>query len=83
MLGLYEHTEGKILIDGIAILAYNVENYRHKFGIVTQKTHLFKGTIKENIILEGEADIAFDYVDKVVLLENGKVLENGSETNDL
>ena len=60
LLRLYEPTDGMILIDGIPISEYNIEAYRHKFSVVSQEIHLFKGTIKENVILGGEADISFD-----------------------
>ncbi|MBC5630315.1 ABC transporter ATP-binding protein [Clostridium sp. NSJ-6] len=45
----YDAKSGKILIDGIDIRNYTLEELRAKISIVPQKTVLFSGTIKENI----------------------------------
>ena len=46
----YDCTSGGIYIDGINVKAYPVEELRKKIGIVMQKSVLFKGTIRENIL---------------------------------
>lgn len=45
----YDAKSGKILIDGIDIRNYTLEELRAKISIVPQETVLFSGTIKENI----------------------------------
>ncbi len=60
LLRLYEPTEGEILIDGIPITEYNIDDYRQKFSDVSQDIHLFKGTVKDNITFDDKADIAFN-----------------------
>ena len=45
----YDAKSGKILINGIDIRNYTLEELRAKISIVPQKTVLFSGTIKENI----------------------------------
>ena len=45
----YDAKSGNILIDGIDIRNYTLEELRSKISIVPQKTVLFSGTIKENI----------------------------------
>ncbi len=45
----YDATEGEIIIDGINIKDYKLENLYSKIGYISQKAILFKGTIKENI----------------------------------
>lgn len=45
----YDAKSGNILIDGIDIRNYTLEELRAKISIVPQKTVLFSGTIKENI----------------------------------
>jgi ABC-type multidrug transport system fused ATPase/permease subunit len=45
----YDATEGELLIDGVNVKDYNIEDLRRKIGIVMQKAILFKGTIKENL----------------------------------
>jgi ATP-binding cassette subfamily C protein LapB len=49
ILGLYEPTEGSILIDGIDIKQIDPADLRHGISYVPQDTILFKGTLKENI----------------------------------
>ncbi len=45
----YDITDGKIRYDGINIQKIKKESLRHSLGIVLQDTHLFTGTISENI----------------------------------
>ncbi len=48
--GFYPHTDGTIRIDGKDIRSYRKEELRKKVGIVMQKTLLFAGTIRENLL---------------------------------
>ncbi|MDD2790849.1 MAG: type I secretion system permease/ATPase [Sulfurimonas sp.] len=50
ILKLYEPTSGKILIDGIDIEQIDPADIRRFIAYVPQDIHLFKGTLKENII---------------------------------
>jgi len=45
----YEIEEGKILIDGIDIKNIRKESLRSNIAMVLQDTHLFSGTVRENI----------------------------------
>lgn len=45
----YDIDEGKITIDGVDIRDYKREELRNSIAMVLQDTHLFTGTIKENI----------------------------------
>ncbi len=45
----YDIDEGSILIDGIDIRAYRRDDLRQNIAMVLQDTHLFTGTIMENI----------------------------------
>ena len=51
ILGLYEPTEGSILIDGIDIQQIDPADLRENISYVPQDVVLFKGTLKDNIIL--------------------------------
>ncbi|MDQ7069130.1 MAG: type I secretion system permease/ATPase [Sulfurimonas sp.] len=51
ILGLYEPDEGSILIDGIDIKQIDPADLRHGISYVPQDTMLFKGTLKDNIIV--------------------------------
>ena len=51
ILGLYEPTEGSILIDGIDIKQIDPADLRRNISYVPQDVVLFQGTLKDNIIL--------------------------------
>ena len=58
---LYDPRQGKILIDGVNVKAYDPSQLRKKIGIVLQDPILFSGGIKENILYgnpEGTEEIA-------------------------
>jgi len=46
---LYDVDEGEVLVDGINVKDYTLENLRDGIGIVLQKNLLFSGTILENL----------------------------------
>lgn len=46
---LYDADEGEILIDGVNVRDYSLENLREGIGMVLQKNTLFSGTIDENL----------------------------------
>src|SRR5204863_1933623 len=45
----FDVADGSILVDGVNIRSYPVEEYRRNIGIVLQDPFLFYGTIAENI----------------------------------
>ena len=45
----YDATEGQVLVDGIDVRDYRIEDLRDGIGMVLQKNILFTGTIRENI----------------------------------
>ena len=49
ILGLYQPTEGAILIDGIDARQVDPAELRRCIGYVQQDTHLFYGTMRENL----------------------------------
>jgi len=50
ILKLYEPSSGTILIDGIDISQIDPADLRKSIGYVPQDIHLFRGTVKDNII---------------------------------
>lgn len=46
----YDVDEGEILVDGINVKDYNLDNLRNAIGHVEQDVFVFYGTIKENIL---------------------------------
>ncbi len=51
LLGLYLPTSGEIFYDGIPLRKLNYQAVRAQFGVVTQNSSLFSGSIRENIAL--------------------------------
>ncbi|KAL3320764.1 hypothetical protein Ciccas_000554 [Cichlidogyrus casuarinus] len=45
----YDPLEGQIMIDGLDLRSYRLDELRKQIGLVTQEPVLFAGTIKENI----------------------------------
>lgn len=46
---LYDVDEGEVLVDGVDVRRYGLENLRNGVGMVLQKNVLFSGTIEENL----------------------------------
>ena len=47
---LYDAFSGKVLLDGVDVKEYDIVSLRHRIGIVPQKSVLFKGTIRSNLL---------------------------------
>ena len=47
---LYDVDEGEVLVDGVNVKDYTLENLREGVGMVLQKNVLFSGTILENLM---------------------------------
>lgn len=47
---LYDVCDGEVLIDDCPITDYDLDNLRHAIGIVPQKSVLFHGTIRQNLL---------------------------------
>ena len=50
-MGLYEPTEGAVLVDGIDLRQLDPGEYRNAVGYVPQDVTLFHGTLRENLTL--------------------------------
>lgn len=56
LLRYYDVSQGRILVDGIDVREWPLDQLRARFGLVLQDVHLFSGTIASNIRL-GREDI--------------------------
>lgn len=65
----YDLDSGSITIDGVDIKKYKKDNLRKKIGVVLQDTHLFSGTVYDNIIY-GHLDASKEEVEKAATLAN-------------
>lgn len=45
----YDADSGEVLVDGVNVKDYDLENLRHRIAFVLQKTELFSGTVADNI----------------------------------
>ena len=52
LLRLYDPTEGEILLNGVDIRNYDVEEYRRYIGVVFQDFKLFAATVVENVVMD-------------------------------
>lgn len=79
----YDVNEGRITYDGIDVRDIKKDDLRHSLGIVLQDTHLFTGTIRENIRY-GRLDATDEDVVNAAKLANAdyfiRHLENGYDT---
>lgn len=79
----YEISQGEILYDGIDIRKIKKDDLRSSLGIVLQDTHLFTGTIKENIRY-GKLDATDEEIFAAAKLANAEgfiqMLPNGYNT---
>ncbi|MDH6367461.1 MULTISPECIES: ABC transporter ATP-binding protein [unclassified Breznakia] len=54
MMRFYEFTKGEILIDGISIKEYPMDELRKRIGLVLQDPFMYYGTIADNIRLKNK-----------------------------
>ncbi len=47
----YEASEGVVKVDGVPVEEYSLQALRKKIGVVPQKAVLFKGTIRDNLLM--------------------------------
>lgn len=48
---IYDATEGQVIVDGVNVKDYTVEQLNNKIGYISQKAVLFSGTVKDNITM--------------------------------
>ena len=65
----YDLDSGSILIDDVDIVQYKKDNLRSKIGVVLQDTHLFSGTVFENIVY-GKLGASQEEVEQAAELAN-------------
>ncbi|WP_102868183.1 type I secretion system permease/ATPase [Pseudovibrio exalbescens] len=49
--GLYTPTSGEVLVDGVDVRQYHPYEVRKAVGLVVQETDLFRGSLKENVLV--------------------------------
>jgi thiol reductant ABC exporter CydC subunit len=51
LLRFWEYEEGEITLGGHELRTYRAEELRHMMGVVSQHTHLFNATVRDNLLL--------------------------------
>ncbi len=87
MIGKYKPTNGTVLINGVASSKFNEKDIQSCIGIMQQDSHIFDGTIQDNITLfdkyELDTTILYqsqlsNYIHSLQDGLNKETLENGS-----
>ena len=82
---LYDPDEGEILLNGVNIKNYNLEEYRQNIGTVFQDFKIFAATVKENVILDFASNAADGSVKEALersgFSERLESMPNGLNTN--
>jgi ATP-binding cassette, subfamily B, bacterial MsbA len=60
----YQHTQGQILLDGVAVEDYTLRNLRRHIALVTQHVTLFNDTVRNNIAYGDLADAPLEAVER-------------------
>lgn len=85
IMRLYDPDEGEILLDGVNIKEYKLEEYRMKIGTVFQDFKLFAASVKENVLLDfsekGSDSEVRKAIEKSGFSERLASLSNGLDTN--
>lgn len=48
---IYDATEGQVIVDGVNVKDYTIEQLNNKIGYISQKAVLFSGTVESNITM--------------------------------
>lgn len=85
IMRLYDPNEGEILLDGINIKEYDVEEYRRKIAAVFQDFKIFAATVKENVLLDFADRDTDESVERAIeksgFAERLETLPDGLSTN--
>lgn len=67
----FDVTEGEVLVNGINVKDYRLEDLRSKIGYVPQKGVLFRGTIESNLTY-GKADATIEEIEEALAIAQAK-----------
>jgi len=70
----YQAEKGAVFVDGKNVLDYNEEKLREKIGIVMQKSVLFQGTIRENILWGNKSASDSEILEAIETAQAGDIL---------
>jgi ATP-binding cassette subfamily C protein CydC len=82
-LRFWDPTSGVVRLDGQDIRQYTLNDLRHVIGVVAQDTHLFNGTLRDNLLLarpDASQDALKQALEQAQLAEFVRQLPNGLHT---
>ena len=62
----YDASEGQVLVDGVDVKEYREKSLNDKLGYVPQKSLLFFGSVKDNIVYGSEGKISDEKVEEAL-----------------
>ena len=70
----YDATDGEVLIDGINVKDYTLEDLHNKLGYVPQKAVMFTGTVNSNVAYgdNGRGNISKDKIKEAIKVAQGE-----------
>ena len=68
----YQHDQGQILVDGLAVEDYTLRNLRRHIALVTQQTSLFNDTVANNIAYGDLAGVPRDAIERAAEAAHAK-----------
>lgn len=83
LTGMYDNFEGNILINGIPLKNYNLQQLRQKMGVLISQQDIFEGTLMENITMgleDPDMDELIFLCRKTGLSDFLNTLKNGFDT---
>ena len=73
---LYDAAQGQILIDGVDVREYDFVSLRQNIGLVPQKSVLFKGTIRSNLLWGNENATEAELWDALEIAQGREVVKS-------
>ena len=80
----YQHDQGQILVDGLAVEDYTLRNLRRHIALVTQQTSLFNDTVANNIAYAATDEFSREQIEQAARIANAdefiRQMPNGYDT---
>ena len=79
---LYDTSSGDILVDGINVRDYKIDDLENKISIASQKAMLIKGDIRSNITYGSKGDIDLDKLNLAINVSQSEFILNDEKGLD-
>lgn len=79
LMRLYDVTRGRILVNGIDIREFDLNDYRRSFAAVLQDSFLFRGSVRENLTLGDDSVSHEELVEAAKIVHAHSMIERYSD----